>query len=525
MGLDDNYGSINDPIHGTIRLTKEEWDIIGTTAFQRLRGLCQLGLAHLVFPGATHTRFSHSLGVLHLTTRFIQSIRRKDKDCISEQQERDIRLLALLHDIGHLPLSHAMESPFQRNLENRSVPKDAHITTEETKPTNSSNGMPLNDMANFKARPGSPDHEAISGRIILENKQIGKAFNDPTDSRRISDLLTKSAFKGEDRTRMLVSGSIDADRLDFVSRDAVFSGVAFGKAEANYLIDSMAFDRELGIPYIQFKGRNALEHFLSARVHQYHVSFHKTVMGLELLAQFAYHCISSNDDVLSSLKSLGIVVPKSDSEIVDQSQETDFLFFDDAFFWRLIHNWEPEDTFQKDIRICLLNRIPPILLYEDETRDINSNTKNPVFDKLSDSSMAALMRDDSFWHFDELEIKIDRSRLAIKNLAYKVEKFSPERLDAAWMDHMKHRKGDSNGIDFEAFLETIEYAPLAYVQHEHEIRPLATIEQSHIAKVSRSPLYLRRLYWVPQPTNLTKQQRIKIRTGFEKRLRDYKYTF
>ena len=105
--------AVNDPVHGTIELSDLEVEIINTKVFQRLRNIKQLGLANYVFPSADFTRFSHSIGVCHLTGKIFDTLKRNGADQITDLDIRDYRLAGLLHDIGHYPYSHTMEDAIQ----------------------------------------------------------------------------------------------------------------------------------------------------------------------------------------------------------------------------------------------------------------------------------------------------------------------------------------------------------------------------------------------------------------------------
>src|SRR5271170_5800013 len=96
---------VNDNIHGDIALTNDEWRVVNTATFQRLRSLKQLGMGHLVYPNATHTRFAHSLGVFRIMCRVLERLNQP----LSAEEQGELRLAALLHDIGHYPYSHLME--------------------------------------------------------------------------------------------------------------------------------------------------------------------------------------------------------------------------------------------------------------------------------------------------------------------------------------------------------------------------------------------------------------------------------
>ena len=99
--------AVRDPIHGFVYLTSKEAEIVGSAIFQRLRGIRQLAFAHLVYPGAHHTRFEHSLGVCHIVDRLSARVR------LDEEEKRLVRLAALLHDIGHGPFSHVSEDALE----------------------------------------------------------------------------------------------------------------------------------------------------------------------------------------------------------------------------------------------------------------------------------------------------------------------------------------------------------------------------------------------------------------------------
>ena len=109
MGEEFRHKIIIDPVHGDIGLSKLETELIDTPTFQRLRRIKQLGFAYTVYPNARHSRFEHSLGVMHIMGRILESLRSKDNDAISDEHVRKLRIAALLHDIGHYPYSHLME--------------------------------------------------------------------------------------------------------------------------------------------------------------------------------------------------------------------------------------------------------------------------------------------------------------------------------------------------------------------------------------------------------------------------------
>ena len=117
-----SQGRIADPVHGTIELSQLEFDLLSTRSFQRLRNVKQLGLAHLVFPGADYSRLSHSLGVNHVTGTILDSLRRNSGTKIKDKEYELYRLAGLLHDVGHYPYSHTFENAVSTFYQGSSQP-------------------------------------------------------------------------------------------------------------------------------------------------------------------------------------------------------------------------------------------------------------------------------------------------------------------------------------------------------------------------------------------------------------------
>ncbi|MDD4234461.1 MAG: HD domain-containing protein [Bacteroidales bacterium] len=228
---------INDPVYGFINIPYELlFDIIEHPYFQRLRRIKQLGLTFLVYPGASHTRFQHALGTMHLMTLAIDIL--KQKGTIITDKEAEAACAAiLLHDIGHGPFSHA--------LENSIIP---HCS-----------------------------HEQLSKLIMhsLNNEMGGKL-----------DLAIE-LFEGNYQKKFLhqlITSQLDVDRLDYLRRDSFFSGVSEGVIGSDRIIKMLeVVDDEL---VIESKGIYSIEKFLIARRLMYwQVYLHKTVLASELMLE------------------------------------------------------------------------------------------------------------------------------------------------------------------------------------------------------------------------------------------------
>ncbi len=224
---------INDPVYGFISIPDELiFDVLEHPYMQRLRRIMQLGLSHLVYPGALHTRFHHVLGAMHLMSLAIATIRRKGHE-ITVDEERAALLAILLHDIGHGPFSHALEYDIVSGV----------------------------------------SHEVISGYFI---ERLTEEFG--------SDLKNAHAIFKNQYTKpflyQLVSSQLDMDRLDYLNRDSFYSGVSEGIIGTDRLIEMLNVHD--GYLVLEEKAIYSIEKFIVARRLMYwQVYLHKTVVVAE----------------------------------------------------------------------------------------------------------------------------------------------------------------------------------------------------------------------------------------------------
>ncbi len=226
---------INDPVYGFISITGGlAFEIIEHPWFQRLRRIKQLGLTHYVYPSAVHTRFQHALGCLHLMTQTIEVLKSKGHP-ITDEEKEGVLLAILLHDIGHGPFSHTLEQSIVKEL----------------------------------------SHEELSFLILHE---MNKEYND-----RLS--LAIEIFRDHYPKRFLhqlVSSQLDMDRLDYLSRDSFFTGVAEGTISVHRIIKMLTISNDELV--VESKGIYSIENFIIARRLMYwQVYFHKTVMAAEYM--------------------------------------------------------------------------------------------------------------------------------------------------------------------------------------------------------------------------------------------------
>ncbi len=245
---------------------------MASPVMQRLHNVRQLGLAHMVYPGANYSRFAHSVGACHNASCLLDAIGRNSGKAIDDRQAQEYRLVALLHDIGHYPFSHATETVisnfYAKTLLQNSGAADAvllHSTSDGT-----SQGQPA---------PQSYHHEPLGEFIIRHDAEIAGILKrhgyDPND---IADRFAKVQ---PDPLIGIISSDLDCDRLDYLKRTAHNSGAPYGSVDVRFLIDQATTDAD-GIFCFKAKAARAADHLLVSRFYDYmQVPFNKTVAALE----------------------------------------------------------------------------------------------------------------------------------------------------------------------------------------------------------------------------------------------------
>jgi HD superfamily phosphohydrolase len=274
--------TVRDPLWNTITLDAVAVGILDTPAFQRLRYIRQLGFAHLVYPGATHTRFDHALGVHHLTGVALRILRERSSVPASVWEGADlIPYAALLHDIGHYAYSHALEELEPERL------------------------------------PG--DHEEVSSQFF-ESPEVARAL-EPLGPGAAEKIHLIIQGESDHPLRGLVSGSLDLDKMEYLRRDARFCGVPYGEVDVDRLLQGLVLlpDPETGAfeVGVQEKAVSALESLLFSKYQMFrNVYWHHAVRSATAL----YRRIVDDSVRLGLLSSAELIGP-TDEDLLYRIQD------------------------------------------------------------------------------------------------------------------------------------------------------------------------------------------------------------
>ncbi|TAE75925.1 MAG: HD domain-containing protein [Bacteroidetes bacterium] len=329
---------INDPVHGFIKIPSDLiYDLIAHPYYQRLRRIKQLGLSEFIYPGAVHTRFHHALGAMHLIGLALETLKNKGVE-ITAQELEATQIAILLHDIGHGPMSHALEYSILKNV----------------------------------------PHEEISSLFIQK-------LNDIFEGKL---TLAKQIFVNEYPRKFfhqLVSSQLDMDRLDYLQRDRFFTGVMEGTVGAERIIKMLAVYQDEIV--VEEKGILSIEQFLTARRLMYwQVYLHKTnICAEQMLIQTlrrAKHLYREGKKI-PLIKSL-IIFFEQEVNLKEFTENPiyleNFAQLDDNDIWACLKQWQ----FEKDIVLSTLSKnllerklFKIILSAEKDTNiDLNELKKN-----------------------------------------------------------------------------------------------------------------------------------------------------
>ncbi|MEP7076632.1 MAG: HD domain-containing protein [Acidobacteriota bacterium] len=309
-----------DSVHNIIRIRTDTDEgqllvsLIDTAEFQRLRRVRQLGLAHFAYQAAEHSRFTHSLGAFHLATRVLARLRADYK--INEEHQTAVRVAALLHDLGHGPFSHVVESIL-----------DFH-------------------------------HEQFSIDAILSNEtEVGRLLYDYSPQLALD---VAAIIRGDFRPvalAQLVSSQLDVDRMDYLLRDSLMTGAKYGVYDLEWIIKSIEINEEADHIYVSARGHSAVEDYLQARYYMFRqVYFHRTLRAAEgvlrSLLRRALYLYANGQAIWHAAGTAFETVLRGEKLSLKEHLE-----LDDADVLFHIKQWRaPEDTILADLANRFLHR-------------------------------------------------------------------------------------------------------------------------------------------------------------------------
>jgi uncharacterized protein len=283
---------ILDPVHNLIPFEDNAcdrllWDLINTKEFQRLRRIKQLGVSEIVFPGANHSRFAHSIGVMHTARSFLVKIRQVQPNSLNEDLETLVLAAALIHDVGHGPFSHAFESITGDRHESRTL----EIIRDESTEIHQC-------LKSYKAERDLPMKISLFFDESIESDQLTAADVPP--------FLTQ-----------IVSSQLDADRFDYLQRDSHATGAEYGKFDVRWLIHHLNLDHQRGRFYLSAKALTAAEIYVFARYHMYRsVYFHKTTRAAEVMLRLIFKRIKKLVEQAGSICAAQAILPEAPASVL-----------------------------------------------------------------------------------------------------------------------------------------------------------------------------------------------------------------
>jgi HD superfamily phosphohydrolase len=346
-----------DEIHGYITLNDLETKIIDSPIFQRLRRIKQTSLAYLVYPGAMHTRFSHSLGTFYLSQKVGEKL--QQSGIMTSEELNLIRLSSLLHDIGQFPFSHAIEPLYlQSNLSNK----------------------------------------VLRDEIIRNDAELKEIFEEySVDVGKILQI-----YNGDNSFSSIIDSDVDVDRMDYLIRDSRHTGVQLGNLDLERIIDTISYGEDGNVIVLE-KGLYSLENFYISRLHMYQaVYYHKTILGYEIYLRHIFKQV-----VESCCPELF-----NTNYIKKSVNEGSLVYWDDEWvfskLYEALSDYNTSDSLKLQIK-NFLNRNGPKVVFEEVTFDKLTTSLEELVSKLERYGIPR----DAIFPFEEKIKIIDKSKIKV----------------------------------------------------------------------------------------------------------------
>ncbi|RLG83910.1 MAG: hypothetical protein DRO40_03020 [Thermoprotei archaeon] len=504
IGLSKIRAVINDSLYGSIPVNEIEYNIIQTPVFNRLHNIRQLGPTYLIYPGAKHSRFEHSLGVMHLASKMLENIlstlaydefvklfnnRTREfifllfregvfselrylniHDVLKAFLVQSIRLAGLLHDLGHYPYSHVVEEGIGKRGLHEKITHELILSWKELREIL----LPLTYELNGSKVTGiTPEHVVA---ILMNSFHRRRLLS---ESKSYIPLLDS---QGYNLLHKVISGVFDADRLDYLRRDALHTGVVYGIVDIDRIIDSMHVvrDKDSFLIYYDLKALPALEDMLSSRIKMYKLVYyhHKNVLLAEITRRMIYEAIRLSDQ-------------KKDHRYKR-------MLVDDIVNTLISYPWKVTDNLLIDIAEYLLN---------NATRHSKAYYYAEAFLNRQLLPMTIFKREEDLYHFIATilngNIKLSKYRLLINNLVKDINKLEDyihkesngeiELLTASIKYHGVSPKdilikvGDTL-VNMSKLSHYIKWLDKYYTGYKHVYMYIYTLDQEKMIKYKRDPV-------------------------------------
>lgn len=357
---------IRDAIHKNININEPVIkELIACKEFQRLRLISQLAGAQVAFPSATHTRFTHSLGVYHVLNRVFDEV--TGANLITKKEQLVVKIAGLLHDIGHGPYSHTFEKVLN-----------------------------LNEDQNFKF-----SHEFYTCAIISDERtEINQVLHKyKIDINHVTNIIKKDRSCPKYQIQ-LVSSQLDCDRIDYLMRDAYFTGTKYGAIDLDWVISNMILNKKQGLIF-NYKALSAIENYLVTRFHMYRqIYFHKSSIFFDLKLQKLFQQLvklwKANYQWKIDIKKIIPILKQEQIDVVEYLELTDATL---VTLMKEIIFYETDVTLVTWAKAILYNQEKYQIVLEQKNNEANAKIlnnfiydpkKDPIMIQLADRSILPL---------------------------------------------------------------------------------------------------------------------------------------
>ena len=387
---------ILDPVHGFIDITQVEKEIIDLPIFKRLQTLKQLSLTNWVFPGAEHTRYMHSLGVMYIVDLMASNLKdTQNKLKFNDEQRQLLRLAGLLHDIGHYPLSHVTEGVYQDNLLKEVDSLEEYNQKIFNKIKNKFINKTPQVPGYMKSRYSQPMHHEFMGAEVIKSdvdiQRIIHKYCPFINIDDITDIIVGDVDNNPNISAMvqLMHSELDADGMDYIMRDATFSGTTYGGFELGLLLRNLVVTEYKGVDIVGIrpKGISLVDQYLISKYFSYtqvimnrHVSIYNTMA--ELFTKTLINLDKSNYPHPQTLLKY----------VQNHCNNEDFLKFTDRAFWSQLDSIVKSDLekIQPDFIVQVHNKLQHYQEFEvaeDGEFIVTTNKPGSVYNQLINTKL------------------------------------------------------------------------------------------------------------------------------------------